>query len=71
MLLGSAFALTAGSLTSLISELLQSGLFTAGRAPSFSDVMLNIYGFILGVAIYLLARFIIKKIIQKKALIPN
>ena len=61
LLLGSGFAVAAGALTSIISELLQSDLFVAGRAASFADVMLNIAGFALGLLIYHSIRFIIKK----------
>lgn len=70
LLIGSAFALAAGCITSAISEFLQSGLFVVGRAPSFSDVMLNIAGFVVGILIYHLIRYIIKKIELKKQEIP-
>ena len=70
LLLGSGFAVVAGSLTSIISEILQSGLFVVGRAPSFSDVMLNIAGFVVGILIYHLIRYIIKRIQLKKQEIP-
>lgn len=66
-LLGGAFAVTAGTLTSIISELLQIDAITIGRASSFQDVALNIVGFIIGLAIYFAGRLIIKKIQEKKA----
>ena len=65
-LLGSAFSITAGTLTACISEFLQSGLFVSGRAPTFIDVLIDVSGFALGVVFFTCARIIYRKIKNKK-----
>ena len=50
-LLGTTLTLGAGLLTAGVSELLQSGIFTTGRAPSFNDILIDFAGYILATLI--------------------
>ena len=65
-LLGSSLTLSAGLLTAGISELLQSGIFTSGRAPAFSDVLIDFAGYFLATAICFIIYIIYRKAKAKK-----
>ena len=60
------FTLLAGGVTATISEILQSGLFTLGRAPSFTDFLIDFSGFCLGYLFYAISKLIIFKKQNKK-----
>ncbi|MBQ3235429.1 MAG: VanZ family protein [Clostridia bacterium] len=66
--LGTALSITAGILTAGISELLQSEIFVEGRAPEFSDVLLDSLGYLLATLILLFIYHIRKR---KKEKIRN
>ncbi len=67
-LFGSIFTVLAGIITAGLSEFFQSGLFVAGRAPSITDVMLDISGYLVGICIFLLIFYIVYKTIKNKKL---
>ncbi len=67
-LFGSIFTVLAGVITAGLSEFFQSGLFVAGRAPSITDVLLDISGYIVGILIFLLIFYIVYKTIKNRRL---
>ena len=66
VLLGTTLSLGAGFITAGLSEMLQSGIFVSNRGPSFSDVLLDFLGFMLGTAICLIIYIIYRKVKSKK-----
>ncbi len=64
--LGSIFTILAGAITAGLSEFFQSGLFVAGRSPSFTDVLLDLSGYIVGIGIFFIILFVTYKILQRK-----
>ncbi|MBE5744100.1 MAG: VanZ family protein [Clostridiales bacterium] len=66
-LFGSIFTVLAGILTAGLSEFFQSGLFVAGRAPSFTDVLLDVSGYLVGILVFFIILFIVYKTIKKKS----
>lgn len=66
VLLGTSLTLGAGLLTAGLSELLQSGIFTAGRGPSHQDVLIDFAGYLLATCIWLIIYIIYRKAKDKK-----
>ncbi len=58
---------TAGAFVALLSEFFQSGLFTAGRAPSFIDVLIDFSGYLSGAIIVLGVLFVIYLISKRRS----
>ena len=67
VLLGTSLTLGAGFVTAVLSELLQSGIFTVGRGPSYQDVLIDMAGFLLSICIYLIIYIIYRKGKNKKS----
>ncbi len=65
VLLGTSLSLCAGLVTAVVAELLQSGIFTIGRGPSYQDVLIDIAGFLLSTCIYLIIYIIYRKAKKK------
>ena len=61
LLLGTGLNLSAGLLTACLSEILQTGLFVAGRTPSYLDVAIDFAGFIIGFLIAYIIYIIYRK----------
>ncbi len=60
-LLGTCLTLSAGLVTASVSELLQSGIFTSGRAPSILDVSIDFAGYLLATTICFIIYIIYRK----------